>query len=112
VKAVVAHRLVGVLKHLHLRVSGLAVVAAEDRLLPAEQEVVGLGARLELELLEVVPERDVHDRELADALALGEDREPAAVRVEVLELDEAQGALAETVVQEQAQGDAVATEVV
>jgi hypothetical protein len=66
----------------------------------------GLG--VEDVALEVVPERGVGDREVADLLALGEDRQALADVVEVLELDGLQRALAQPVVEEEPEGDAVA----
>jgi hypothetical protein len=72
------------------------------------QEVVRLGLGVEDQPLEVVPERRVGDRQVAHLAALGEDRQPLADVVEVLELDRLQRPLAQRVVEQQPQRDPVA----
>ena len=73
-----------------------------------QQVVAGLRLVLEDDSFEVAPEHGIGDRELADLLALREDRQAAAVGVEVLELHRGEGAFAQPVVEEEAQGGAVA----
>jgi hypothetical protein len=70
--------------------------------------VVGLGFDFDDVAFEVKPERRVGDGQFADLLALREDRQAAALVVEVLELDRLQRALAQSVVEQQAQRDPVA----
>ena len=92
-RAVAAHRLVGVAAH----------ADAGDRALRAQQVVRGLRADVEDVAFEVEPERAVGEGQLADLLALREDRQAPALVVEVLELDGLQRALAQPVVEQQAQ---------
>jgi hypothetical protein len=73
VQAVVAHRLVG-----ERALRGRCPSALH-------QVVVALGFGVEDQPLEVVPERRVGDRHVADLAALREDRQPLADVVEVLE---------------------------
>jgi hypothetical protein len=54
---------------------------------PLHQEVLALSPGVEDQALQVVPERRVGDRQLADLAALREDRQPLADMVEVLEAD-------------------------
>ncbi len=56
---------------------------------------------------EVQPERRVGDGQFADLLTLREDRQAAALVVEVLELDGLQRARAQAVVEQQAQRESV-----
>lgn len=76
--------------------------------LSGHQEVCRLDLGVEDVALEVVPERRVRDRDVADVGALREDREALARVVEVLELDRLQRALAQPVVEQQTQRDAIA----
>ncbi|HEV2974232.1 MAG TPA: hypothetical protein VGX69_04460 [Solirubrobacteraceae bacterium] len=59
-------------------------------------------------MFEVAPERAVGQGQLAHLLALREDRQALALVVEVLELDGLQCALAQAVVEQQAQAQPVA----
>jgi hypothetical protein len=59
-----------------------------------EQVVVRLGAGLENHALEVEPEARLRDRHVADPFDLGEDRQPLARVVKVLELHALQRAFA------------------
>ena len=86
----------------------MRAASERDRLLPREQVMVRLGLVLDDQLPEVVPEAGVRDRQVADLPALREDREPLAVVVEVLELDDPQRALAEPVVEQQPKRQLVA----
>jgi hypothetical protein len=97
VRCVAAHRLGGIAAH----------ADARDRALRAEQVVRGLGFDVEDVVFKVVPERAVGERQLADLLALREDRQAAALVVEVLELDCLECALAQPVVEQQAQAQPV-----
>ena len=97
-RSVAAHRLVRVAAH----------ADAGDRALRAQQVVRGLRADVEDVVFEVVPERAVGDGQLADLLALREDRQALTLVVEVLELDGLERALAQAVVEQQTQAQAVA----
>ena len=68
----------------------------------------GLGFDVEDVVFEVVPEAAVGEGQLAYPLALREDRQAAALVVEVLELHRHQRALAQPVVEQQPQAQPVA----
>jgi site-specific DNA recombinase len=67
---------------------------------PGHQVMVGLRFDFEDMPFEIQPERGVGDGQLADLLALREDRQPSALVVEVLELDGLERALAQVVVEQ------------
>jgi hypothetical protein len=98
VRGMGAHRLGG---HLGSDVAGARPAPA------GKQVVVRLGPSFEDVALKVFPQRRIGERELADLLALGEDRQPATLVVKVLELDLEQRALADPVVEQKPQGDPV-----
>jgi hypothetical protein len=100
VQAVDAHRPAGKTVD-----DGLAFVGY--RLLPCEQIIVRAGFLLNLQPPEVMPERDLGDRNFADRLAFREDRQPSPLMVEVLELDFLEGALAEPLVEQQPESETV-----
>ncbi len=87
---------------------GSLVTLARVALHARHQVVVGLGFDFDDVPFEVQPEWRVRDGQFAHLLALREDRQTAALVVEVLELDGLQCALAQSVVEQQAQGDPVA----
>jgi hypothetical protein len=88
--AIRAHRLVGEAPQLDLPMPMLVRAADRDRPLATKQVVVGLGLRVEDVALQVEPEVGVGDRQFADLLALGEDRQPSALMIEVFEPDRLQ----------------------
>jgi hypothetical protein len=73
----------------------------------AEQVVVVPSTNVEDVPLQVFPEVGIRDWQLADLLALREDREALALVIEVLELDRAQGPLADAVVEQESQSDPI-----
>src|SRR6185295_951770 len=91
---------------------GLVMPAIEDgsppaspryRLLAGKQVVGRLCLLLQNQALQIEPERRLRDRQVTDLATLGEDRQPLAVVVEVLELDSPHRAFAQAVVEQKPQ---------